>query len=177
MNYIRRAACPSCRGGRHRVCPKCSNMGLTDADAQIKVDVPRGIEDGEILRFRGSGNDGLSGGPAGDLYLLVSVDTHPALKRRGLDIYSEVKLPASRFREGGPLEVFTIAGSRKISLPPFTTPERIYQLKGLGVTRSVGDFTECGDHFVRLTEFRASLSKGPGQAPRNGLLNGTAGSR
>ncbi|MBT4093691.1 MAG: DnaJ domain-containing protein, partial [Nitrospinaceae bacterium] len=92
MNYIRRAACPSCRGGRRRVCPKCSNMGLSDADAQIKVDVPRGIEDGEILRFRGSGNDGLEGGTAGDLYLLVSVDEHPALKRRGLDIYSEVKL-------------------------------------------------------------------------------------
>jgi molecular chaperone DnaJ len=152
-------------------------MGLSDADAQIKVDVPRGIEDGEILRFRGSGNDGLSDSAAGDLYLMISVDEHPALKRRGLDIYSEVKLPASRFREGGPLEVFTIAGTRKISLPPFTTPERIFQLKGLGVTRNVGDFTESGDHFVRITEFRADVIEAAGQAPRNGLLNGAASSR
>jgi len=105
------------------------------------------------------------------------VDEHPALKRRGLDIYSEVKLPASRFREGGPLEVFTITGSQKISLSPFTTPERIYQLKGLGVTRNVGDFTECGDHFVRLTEFRANITKDSGKAPQNSLMNGAAGSR
>ncbi len=154
LRFSRRIDCPDCSDftdEKYTRCPSCRGIGRVQQESIIGIHVPPGAEDGEILRFKGLGNEGLSGGEAGDLHLLLSVRGHPALKRRGLDIYSELKLPESRFREGGAVEVSTIRGSRKISLPPYTLSGKIFQLKGLGVQRQSGDFTDYGDHFLRVT--------------------------
>jgi DnaJ-class molecular chaperone len=154
LRYERQIACPACKSGKKTDCLECRGTGCVQAGATPRIRVPSGIEEGEILRLRGLGEESPPGGGPGDLHLLVSIRTHPALKRRGLDIYSEAKLPGSRLREGGSIEVPTIGGERQIHLPPHTFSGRIFQLKGAGIVRRAGDFTERGDHFVRVEAIR-----------------------
>ncbi len=171
LRFSRRVDCPECKKEKRAPsprCPSCRGIGRVQQESVIGIRVPPGVEDSEILRFKGQGNEGLSGGEAGDLHLLLSVRGHPALKRRGLDIYSELKLPESRLREGGAVEVATIRGSRRISLPPYTLSGKIFQLKGLGVQRRADDFTDYGDHFVRVTAIKSEAIQEARGAPAAG---------
>ncbi len=150
LRYAREAACPACGGEEKERCAGCGGAGRAQKETLLRVRVPAGVEDGEVLRQRGEGDEGRSGGGPGDLHLLVSARGHPALKRRGLDIYSEVRLPDHRLREGGPVRVFTVRGPERILIPPRSWPGKMYQLKGCGIERMAGGYSESGDHFVRL---------------------------
>jgi DnaJ-class molecular chaperone len=113
------------------------------------------VADGETLRVRGAGDEDPTGGPAGDLLVLISTRGHPAFRRQGLDIFSEVKLPAHRLGGGGPVRVPTIHGARRIDIPPGTAPGVMFRLRGCGVRRNSDGNPEAGDHFVRLGEIKA----------------------
>ncbi len=173
LRYAREAACPACGGiPENEGCAECGGAGRARKETLLRVRVPAGVEDGEVLRQRGEGDEGRSGGGPGDLHLLVSARGHPALKRRGLDIYSEVRLPNIRLREGGPVRVFTVRGPERILIPPRSRPGKMYQLKGCGIERMAGGYSESGDHFVRL----AAMESGPltQSAPLPGAAGRTA---
>jgi DnaJ-class molecular chaperone len=172
LRYAREAACPACRDiGEKEECAGYGGTRRAREETLLRVRVPAGVEDGEILRQRGEGDEGHSGGGPGDLHLLISARGHPTLKRRGLDIYSEVKLPGHRLKEGGPVRVLTVRGPERILIPPRSRPGKMYQLKGFGIARTSGGWAERGDHFVRL----AAMESGP--LTRSGALTRSAPSR
>ena len=173
LRYAREAACPACGGEEKERCAGCGGAGRAQKETLLRVRVPAGVEDGEVLRQRGEGDEGRSGGGPGDLHLLVSARGHPALKRRGLDIYSEVRLPDHRLREGGPVRVFTVRGPERILIPPRSRPGKMYQLKGCGIERTSGGYSERGDHFVRLAAMESgALTQ---SAPSRAAAKPTAG--
>ncbi len=119
---------------------------LPDGGA-IDLTIPAGLRDGQTLRLRGKGQPGLGGGAAGDAYVEIGVRPHPLFTRDGNDI--ELELPI-RFDEavlGARIEVPTIAGRVKMSIPKGASSGRRLRLKGQGIKPAKG---EAGDQYVRL---------------------------
>ena len=88
--------CKSCNGKGKIIkerCNECNGKGIIKSARTIKVTVPAGIDEGQILTLRGEGNSGVNGGYDGDLMLKVKVDKHPLLERDGFDVKLEVPIP------------------------------------------------------------------------------------
>jgi len=152
VRFTRPALCAACGGREEAGCGACGGRGEVPERALVVVEVPSGAEEGERIRVAGEGGPGRSGGAAGDLLIIVSCGGHPALKRRGLDVYGEVKVPRFRLESGGPVRVFTVRGGARIQIPPGTPPGRVIRLPGWGIRRARRGQTETRDHIVRIAE-------------------------
>jgi curved DNA-binding protein len=113
---------------------------------RMRVRIPAGIEDGGTLRLAGRGQPGMQGGPAGDAFLTVRVDTHPLFRREGRNILVDVPIGLARAALGGKLEVPTLDGRATISVPEGTRSGQKFRLKGRGLPAS-GE-SAAGDLFA-----------------------------
>jgi molecular chaperone DnaJ len=143
--------CPQC-GGAGRVitdpCIDCHGAGRTRSSESLSVRIPAGVDTGTRLRVAGSGEDGIGGGPPGDLYVFIHVRPHPRFIRRDYDIHSERVLSFTQAALGAELEVETVHGTEKLKIPAGTQPEQRFRLKGKGVPFVEG--SGRGDHWVHV---------------------------
>jgi molecular chaperone DnaJ len=133
---VQTGACPTCDGqGRvpERPCERCGGPGREVRDRTWDVDVPAGIESGQRIRIGGAGHAGESGAPAGDLYVLVQVAEDERFERRGQDLVSVAKVPATLAMLGGRVEAPTLDGEREVEIPAGSQPGDAITLKGLGL--------------------------------------------
>ncbi len=143
--------CSAC-GGRGKIvetpCPKCSGKGKVRRKNKIDVNIPAGIDDGQVINMRGFGNSGLNGGPAGDLKVVVSIKQHKYFERDGFNVWFEKHVSIIEATLGAELQVPTLDGDVKYNLPAGTQSHEVFKLKGKGIQRlnSVGR----GDQFVRV---------------------------
>ncbi len=114
----------------------------------ISVKIPRGIPSGKKLRLAGKGMSGKNGGPAGDLYLQISVADHPTFKREGDDLTVEKEVTFSEAVLGTTIDVPTLEGMKKVKIPPGTQSHTKLRLRGLGISRFQGEGK--GDEFVKV---------------------------
>lgn len=164
IRYPRPFPCPRCAG---RGCRRCRGTGEAEERVRLRVRVPAGVEEGEVIRLRRAGGIGAPGAEPGGLYLSVSVRPHTVLRRRGLDIHSEAEVPRARLWEGGTIQVGTLRGTCQVFLLPFTPEGKIVQLRGQGILRERGGSLEAGDHFVRIA-VPAALAAGAAAPRRRG---------
>lgn len=155
--------CPQCRGsGRivRKPCKPCHGSGQVQKERTLSVDVPPGVEEGTRIRLSGEGQAGMNGGPAGDLYIFLSVVPHPIFQRDGHDLHCRVPVSFVTAALGGAIEVPTVDGGRaKIAIPEATQSGRQFRLrsKGMPVLRGGG---MQGDLYVEVAvETPAKLSK------------------
>lgn len=130
------APCSKCRGtGKiiHQPCPDCHGDGQVRRPRKIKVKIPAGIDDGQSISMRGQGNEGLNGGPSGDLLVNISVIPDPRFQRDGYDLYLEQKVSFTQAALGAELQIDTIDGKVKYNLPAGTQPGTTIRLRGKGV--------------------------------------------
>jgi molecular chaperone DnaJ len=154
--------CHGCRGAgkivRHP-CKACGGTGLMQKERTLNVDVPPGVEEGTRIRLSGEGQAGLNGGPAGDLYIFLSVAEHPIFQRDGHDLHCRVPVSFVTAALGGSMEVPTLDGGRAgVKIPEGTQPGRQFRLRGKGmpVLRSA----QRGDLYVELAvETPVKMSK------------------
>ncbi|GAB4574501.1 MAG: molecular chaperone DnaJ [Rhodothalassiaceae bacterium] len=129
--------CTGCRGAGRivtRPCRSCHGMGQVETQRTLAVRVPPGVENGTRIRLAGEGEPGLRGGPAGDLYIFVSIRPHALFEREGSDIYCRVPLPMTTAILGGEIDVPTIAGGRsRVRIPEGTQTGRRFRLRGKGM--------------------------------------------
>jgi molecular chaperone DnaJ len=143
--------CPHCKGaGRilEKPCKKCSGNGKYERTSKIKLRIPAGVEAGSRLRSQGNGEAGFRGGPAGDLYVFLSVKPHEIFSREGDDLLCEVPVSFVQATLGTELEVPTLEGRATIKVPSGTQPGTILRLKGRGV-KSLQGYGQ-GDLHVRV---------------------------
>jgi molecular chaperone DnaJ len=119
-----------------------TTMDLTVSGSHIKVKIPEGVADGQTIRIRGKGSPG-SGGPPGDLNVLVHVRPHPFFERRGDDIYIDLPITVGEAIRGAEIEVPTIHGPVRAKIPPGTQGGQTFRLSGKGVKKK-------GDHYYRV---------------------------
>lgn len=143
--------CPNCQGmGKfyRDVCSKCHGRGRVERVKKIEINIPAGIQDGTALRLAGEGEGGLYNGPPGDLYVVIKVKEDKYFKRRGNDIHVEVSIPMTLAALGGEIEITTLEGKEKISIPQGVQPGEVIRLKGKGIQNLKG--TGRGDFFVHI---------------------------
>ena len=144
--------CPDCNGTGKIIkdkCPDCYGTGYVAKRKKIKVTIPAGIDNGQMLRDRGNGEPGTNGGPRGDLLVEVVVSQHPIFKRQDTTIYSTVPISFVKAALGGPIRIKTVDGEVEYEVKPGTQTDTRVRLKGKGVP-SLRNRNVRGDHFVTL---------------------------
>jgi molecular chaperone DnaJ len=127
--------CPRC-GGTGRVtsdCPTCHGAGAVDRTEAVEFRIKAGTRDGQRIRLQGKGNAGSNGGPAGDLFLIVRVDTHPVFSRTGDDIAITVPVTVAEASLGAKVDVPTIDGRAQLKIPPGTQSGQKLRMRERGV--------------------------------------------
>ncbi len=130
------APCTRCGGtGKiiHQPCAACKGAGAVRKQRKIKVTIPAGIDNGQAISMRGQGGAGRSGGPAGDLIISVRVRPHAFFHREGTSIYLEQPVSFLQAALGDDLEIPTIDGKVKYTLPAGTQTGTVFRLRGKGV--------------------------------------------
>ncbi len=129
--------CPTCRGKGKIIsdpCNKCHGHGRVEETKTLSVKVPPGVDTGDRIRLSGEGEAGPDGGPAGDLFVQMSVKDHPIFERDGKHLYCEVPITFGDAALGGELEVPTLDGRVKLKIPAGTQTGKLFRLRGKGVT-------------------------------------------
>ena len=145
------SACPNCRGtGKiiRKPCSKCGGQGRVRKQRKFKVNIPAGIDDGQSIQQRGQGNAGVNGGPAGDLFVTVSIRPHPIFTREGQDVYVEIPISFAQAALGDTLRVPTIDGRVEYKVPEGTQTGTMFRMKGKGIQNVSG--RGRGDQYVRV---------------------------
>ena len=143
--------CPNCGGSGkiiHQPCPDCHGSGSVRKQKRVKVNIPAGVDDGQTLSLRGQGNSGANGGGAGDLLITVRVNPHPIFQREGNAVYSTEHISVAQAILGTNLEVETLDGKVKYTVPEGTQSGTVFRLRGKGIPNIRG--TSRGDQFVTV---------------------------
>ena len=144
--------CPSCHGRGQVIdnpCPSCSGSGRVTRERMLSVNIPAGVEDGTRIRLAGEGEAGVRGGPAGDLYIFLSISRHDFFQRDGADLHCRVPISMVTGALGGEFEVPTIDGGKtRVKVPEGTQSSRRFRLqaKGMPVLRA----KQVGDMYVQV---------------------------
>lgn len=144
--------CASCQGQGQVIdkpCTTCRGAGRVNKEKTLAVSIPAGVEDGTRIRLTSEGEAGLRGGPAGDLYIFLTVKPHKYFQRDGANIYMRVPIAMTKATLGGVIEVPTIEGGRaRVTVPEGTQSGHQFRLKGKGM--SVMRATSRGDMYIRV---------------------------
>ncbi len=130
--------CSKC-GGKGKVietpCPTCHGNGRVQKKKKITINVPAGIDNGQILRVGGEGNMGTNGGGRGDLNVRISVRKDPLFERRDFDVWTEIPITYAEAVLGAEITVPTIDGEVNFTVPEGTQPDTVFRLRGKGIQK------------------------------------------
>lgn len=127
--------CPTCGGAGKIVkdkCQSCGGTGRVRRKRNIKLRIPAGIQDGVSMVKRGEGEPGMRGGPAGDLYITVTVKPHKLFKRNGNDILLEMPISITQASLGAEIDVPTLEKPVKQRIPEGTQTGTQFRIRGQG---------------------------------------------
>jgi molecular chaperone DnaJ len=140
------SVCPQCEGEGKIVkeqCPHCHGEGVERKEELVSFHIPAGVQEGMTLTVQGKGNAPRHGGVSGDLLVVIQEVKHPELIRDGNDVIYNLMLDIPTAVLGGSVEVTTITGRARLTIPAGTQPGKILRLRGKGLPstdgRGVGD--------------------------------------
>ena len=155
------SVCGNCHGSGKIIdkpCRTCAGKGRIRHTVEREIDIPAGIDDGQIINIRGGGDAGANGGPSGDLRVNVNVRPHPIFVRDGYDVYCEIPITFTEAALGAEIIVPTLEGKVKLNIHEGTQPGNEFKLKGKGIQRL--NYSGKGDQYVRIVvEIPKDLSK------------------
>lgn len=147
MAFQSTTTCDACRGTGKIIkspCQNCRGTGYIKVNKKLTVTIPAGIDDGERIALRGQGCDGRNGGSAGDLIITVNVRKHSIFERDGYNIYCEVPITVAEATLGAEIDVPTLEGNQKFTIPEGTQPGTQFTLRQKGIPY-VNNSTRRGD--------------------------------
>lgn len=128
--------CPTCGGTGKTIddpCRRCRGVGSYTEEKTLEVKVPAGVDTGDRIRLSGEGGRGINGGPAGDVYAQVEVQKHKLFRREADNLICDIPIPFHTAALGGEIEVPTLDGRVKLSIPAETQSGKSFRLRGKGV--------------------------------------------
>jgi molecular chaperone DnaJ len=144
--------CPSCQGRGEIIndpCTSCTGTGRVVKERTLSVNIPSGVEDGTRIRLAGEGEAGVRGGPAGDLYIFLSIKPHEFFQRDGADIFCRVPIAMTAASLGGHIDVPTLDGGQtRVKIPEGTEAGKQFRLKGKGMPVLRSKVT--GDMYIQV---------------------------
>lgn len=144
--------CSAC-GGTGKIikdpCKNCSGTGRVRTIQKRKFRIPAGIDDGQTIRLSGGGDDGLRGGPKGDLHISVRVKPHKRFIRDGADIHQNISIPVTTAILGGTIDVPTLDKDVKLTIPEGTPAQKTFRMKGAGIQKL--NSQDKGDMYINIT--------------------------
>jgi len=129
-------ACPQCNGSGKSItskCGSCGGEGRTYGEETLEIDIPAGVSEGLQLSMHGKGNAGMNGGPAGDLLINIQEKEHELFARDGNNIHYELDVNFADLVLGTAVEVPTLTGKVKVTLPAGTEGGKVFRLRGKGL--------------------------------------------
>ena len=149
--FVNVTTCPRCRGQGTVItepCPACRGNGHVKMKRSLSVNIPAGVDNGMQIRLTGEGEAGERGGPAGNLYVAVSVKEHKVFNRDGDDILYQLPVNFAQAALGDEVEVPTLYGDTRLKIPAGAQAGQIFRLKDKGAPRLKR--SGWGDQMVRL---------------------------
>ncbi len=149
--FVTQTTCTQCAGEGSvitRPCESCNGRGRRELERKLTVKVPAGVDDGSRIRIGGNGEAGIRGGPAGDLYVYLSIAPHPLFKRDGLDTYIDIPITFPQATLGATLSIPSLEGELALTLPSGTQTGTTLRMRGRGMPSVRG--TQRGDHHVTV---------------------------
>jgi len=143
--------CSACGGAGKIIadkCPKCNGQGRVRMVRTATVNIPAGIDNGQVMTMSAQGEPGARGGPAGDLYVYITVRPHRLFKRDGVNLHCEVPISFSQAALGAEIDVPTLEGAVKLTVPEGTQNDAVLRLRGHGVPMLRGNGK--GDLFIKV---------------------------
>lgn len=150
-NIASQRTCSTCNGEgeiNESPCNKCHGKGSVRKTKTIEVDIPAGIDDGQMIKLSGQGEVGEKGGPRGDLYIVVNVQKHEIFTREGYDVYIEMPIRFTQAALGDKLEVPTLDGKVSYNLPEGTQTGTVFRLREKGIPKLRSN--SRGDQYVKV---------------------------
>jgi molecular chaperone DnaJ len=151
-SFTQVSTCPTCNGTGQVIeekCETCSGAGLLQKTKNLKITIPAGVDSGTRLRVTGEGDAGQKGGPAGDLYVYLFVQSDAEFEREGINILSTLQISYLQAILGDKVNIPTVDGQKPLTIPAGTQPDTILTLEGLGVPK-LGNPVARGDHLIRI---------------------------
>ena len=147
-------------------CTRCKGAGRIRRTVKQEINIPAGIDDGQLFTVRNIGNTGANGGPAGDLRVGVMVKPHPFFKRDDYNVWYDVTVSFVQAALGDKLRVPTLDGQVEYILPAGTQPGDVFKLKGRGIP--VLNSTRRGDQLIRVN---VEVPKNLNEKQKEALMN------
>ena len=128
--------CPRCHGTGKIIlnpCASCSGTGRIKQHKTLSVKIPAGVDEGDRIRLSSEGEAGVSGGPSGDLYVVIHIKPHGVFQRDHNDLHCEMPISITTAALGGEIEIPTLNGYAKIRIPHETQTGKVFRLRGKGI--------------------------------------------
>lgn len=128
--------CPTCHGSGKYIpdpCRKCHGTGRVQTTKTLAVKIPAGVDEGDRIRLSGEGEAGVNGGPPGDLYVVIHIKAHSVFQREGNDLHCEMPISFATAALGGEIEIPTLDGKARISIPAGSQTGQVFRLRGKGI--------------------------------------------
>ena len=143
--FVMTTSCPTCQGRGVRAkaaCEECEGGGQVDVERVVKVSVPAGVDSGQSLRLSGRGQEGVRGGPAGDLYVTVHIEPDPDFQREGFDLVHRLSVTYPQAALGAKVDIPALEEDedaiQTIKVPSGTQAGETLRVRGAGVPRLHG---------------------------------------
>jgi len=159
--FTLRTTCSRCRGQGFFIphpCADCRGAGRVKKPRKIPIKIPAGVDTGSRLQVAGEGGEGERGGRPGDLYVVLHVEPHPFFERQGDDILCQIPISFTQAALGAEIEVPSLNGSRKVSIPAGSQSGQVFTLRGQGIPHLDG-FGKGDQHIQILVKVPTKLSK------------------
>ena len=158
--FSQTAHCRNCQGEGTiivNVCKECDGLGRVRKDREIEIEIPAGIMNGFKLRIPGGGEAGVKGGPNGDLYLIIYVAEHKLFERDEQDIIIKFPISFAVAALGGEVEVPTLFGTDKLTIPQGTQTNTEFKIKGQGLP-SIRGGSKGNERIIIIVETPTKLT-------------------
>ncbi|RLC98315.1 MAG: molecular chaperone DnaJ [Chloroflexi bacterium] len=135
-SFVNVTTCPTCQGEGETIpipCSQCGGQKRIYTSRQLSITIPPGVDHGTQIRLAGEGEMGERGGPSGNLYVVLQVEPHAIFQRRGDDILVELQVNMAQAALGADVQVPTLEGKDKVSIPPGTQSGTVLRLRNKGV--------------------------------------------